>query len=377
MIAHTASTSTSVHAEDDAALVLAARAGDRRAFAALLVRHRPLALVLARRLVGPTLAEDVVQEAALQAYLGLDRLRAPARFGAWLCGIALNIGRLWLRDGRAGGWDIVELSGGTLVSEPIAPEPGPAARAEAAELAEQVRAAVASLPPGQRGAVVLFYLAGLSHAEVAASLGVPRSAVKMRLHKARARLRAHLASLQEEPMTQTQIQTAAQFTPVRVYDVLRQPATDDRPVPRFVIRLEEVGGERRFDIFVGRYEGEALASALGRVSLPRPLTYTFTANLLRAAGARLREARIIRLEAQTFYAQAVLDRPAGVQTIDARPSDAINLAIEMGAPITVSEEVFEALHAGQPLTIAEGAIGLEALLEELRSNLAQQRPVSP
>ena len=369
-----------LHAADDAALVLAARGGDRLAFGALLARHQPLALTLARRMVGPALAEDVVQEAALQAYLGLDRLRAPARFGAWLCGIALNTGRLWLRDGRAGGWGMTELRGGTLVSEPIAPEPGPAAQAEAAELAEQVRVAVASLPPGQRGAVVLFYLAGLSHAEVAASLGVPRSAVKMRLHKARARLRSYLASFQkEEPMTHTQTQTAAPFTPVRVYDVLRQPATDAQPVPRFVIRLEEVGGTRRFDIFIGRYEGEALASALGRVSLPRPLTYTFTASLLRAAGARLREVRIIRLEAQTFYAQAVLDGLGGVQTIDARPSDAINLAIEMGAPITVSAEVFEALRAGQPPTIAEGAIGLEALLEELRSNLAlaQQRPTSP
>jgi len=362
------------HPEEDAALVDAARAGDRQAFSRLLVRHQPLALVLARRMLGPALAEDVVQEAALHAYLGLARLRTPARFGAWLCGIALNTCRLWLRDGRAAGWSIDDVLGGRLVPEPVAPEPGPAACLEAVELAEQVRSAVASLPRGQRSAVALFYLAGLSQAEVAAALGIPPTAVKMRLHKARARLRARLASLQEDPPMPIQEQ---QLTDVRVYDVLRQPATDGRPVPRFVIRLEEVNGERRFDIFVGRYEGEALASALGRVSLPRPLTYTFTASLLRAAGARLREARISRLEAQTFYAQAVLDGPAGVQTIDARPSDAINLAVEMGAPIRVADEVFASVEAGRPPTIDEGAVGLEALLDELRTNLAEQRPFSP
>jgi bifunctional DNase/RNase len=169
------------------------------------------------------------------------------------------------------------------------------------------------------------------------------------------------------------IQTEPQLVEVRVYDVLRQPATDDRPLPRFVIRLEEVEGERRFDIFVGRFEGEALTGALGQIRLPRPLTYTFTANLLRAAGIRVREARINRLEAKTFYAQAVIEGPSGVQVVDARPSDAINLAVEMGAPIYVAAETFETVLSRPPIEIAEGSIGLEALLAELRHNLELQR----
>jgi RNA polymerase sigma-70 factor (ECF subfamily) len=358
---------------DDAALALRARGGDRAAFGELLVRHRPLALALARRMLGPSLAEDVAQEAALQAYLHLDSLRQPARFGAWLGGIALNVCRLWLRDGRHSGWSIDDVLGGRLAPEPVEPEPGPAARAEAADLADQVRRAVAHLPRGQRSAVVLFYLDGLSQAEVAASLGIPLTAVKMRLHKARAALRRQLACLGTNHEEDSVIQTEPQLVEVRVYDVLRLPATEDRPLPRFAIRLEEVEGDRRFDIFVGRFEGEALSSALGRIQLPRPLTYAFTANLLRAAGARLREARINRLEAKTFYAQAVIEGPTGLQLVDARPSDAINLAVETGAPIYVAAETFDQVVSGPPVEIAEGAVGLEALLAELRTNLELQR----
>ena len=83
----------------DAGLVLAARAGNRTSLGELLGRHRPLTLTMCRRVLGsPQLAEDAVQEACLQAILGLDGLREPQRFGPWLVGIALNVCRHWLRQ---------------------------------------------------------------------------------------------------------------------------------------------------------------------------------------------------------------------------------------------------------------------------------------
>src|SRR5438067_11946365 len=85
----------------DQLLVAAALGGDRGAFARLVDRARPRTHALARRRLGDAAeAEGVVQEAVLRAYLALGDLREPARFGAWLCGIALNLGRMRLRGAR-------------------------------------------------------------------------------------------------------------------------------------------------------------------------------------------------------------------------------------------------------------------------------------
>jgi DNA-directed RNA polymerase specialized sigma24 family protein len=82
----------------DADLVAAVLAGDREAFGPLLARWQPSVLGLCRRLLGPgPLAEDVAQEAAVAAFVGLARLADPARFGAWLHAIAANQARMALR----------------------------------------------------------------------------------------------------------------------------------------------------------------------------------------------------------------------------------------------------------------------------------------
>src|SRR5262245_31242915 len=86
---------------DDDALVARTLAGEREAFGPLLLRYYPSVLRLCQRLLGPSPAsQDVAQEAALQAFLGLARLDAPDRFGAWLHAIAANLARMELRRRR-------------------------------------------------------------------------------------------------------------------------------------------------------------------------------------------------------------------------------------------------------------------------------------
>jgi DNA-directed RNA polymerase specialized sigma24 family protein len=104
----------------DEALVADARAGDRDAFAKLVVRHHRLLLLLCERTLGNTgLADDAAQEAVLQALLGLDRLKRPAKFGAWLAGIGLNVCRRWLRARAATSFSLDGLLGGQRVDQAV------------------------------------------------------------------------------------------------------------------------------------------------------------------------------------------------------------------------------------------------------------------
>ena len=80
----------------DDKLVAAALAGDMAAFAALVKGNRARVEAVVERMIGEE-AEDIVQEALLRAYLGLSQLRDPARFDAWLCGIAVNLAKMRLR----------------------------------------------------------------------------------------------------------------------------------------------------------------------------------------------------------------------------------------------------------------------------------------
>jgi DNA-directed RNA polymerase specialized sigma24 family protein len=87
--------------QPDADLVGAALGGTREALAELVGRHWDTAVFLAARVLGSAeLARDAAQEAAIAAMTDLGRLRSPDRFGAWFCGIALNVARRWRRQLR-------------------------------------------------------------------------------------------------------------------------------------------------------------------------------------------------------------------------------------------------------------------------------------
>jgi RNA polymerase sigma factor (sigma-70 family) len=308
--------------------------GSRGALAELLARHWDTAVFLAARVLRSTeLARDAAQEAAIAAMTDLGRLRTPERFGAWFCGITLNVARRWLRQIRP------ELPG--LPPDQASPAPGPAEVAESAEVSARVRGAIAALPAGQRDAVRLFYLQGLSHAEVATELGVSVGAVKSRLHQARAALAPRLAQVIDIPKEKSMPQTSAmEWVDASVTEVRRSEG-EDLLGRKYVMILAERDGGRRLPMWIGPAEASALAMALESAETPRPFTYKMAAGLVEAAGSAISEVRITRLMAQVFYAAVIVRGPAGTREVDSRPSDAVNLAIVTGAPIRVDSELFD------------------------------------
>ena len=319
----------------------AARQGDEAAFAELVARHYEPLVASCRRLLGDTdLARDAAQEAALRALLGLDRLRDDERFGAWLIGIGLNVGRSLLGGRRSRARSLEALRQDAGGAEPVATDPEPVDTIVADDLAARVRAAIAALPAGQRRAVALFYLAGLTHAEIAEEVGTRPGAVKTRLYNARRSLRASLRDTYEEYVDMTN--QTAELIPMHVAE-LRRTAPTDSGAERHIVFLTD-DGDRRLAIWIGAAEATALAVILEDVELPRPGVYQFAAALLAGAGGRLREVRVTELTRSTFYAHVILTDGT---SIDARPSDALTLALVTGVPIYVAAGVLEQAAAYQ------------------------------
>ena len=175
---------------DDSGLVREAGRGSREAYETLFERYRDGVGRTAYLLIGdPDLAQDVAQEAFLIGWRDLRRLRDPARFQAWVTGIAVNLCRK-----RRGS---VRIMPGPPVS-PTRAEPEPDPQTSEAEVRLAVLQAIGRLPRRLREAVVLRYYGDLSETEMGAALGIPAGTVKSRLARARDLLAAALESLMEE-----------------------------------------------------------------------------------------------------------------------------------------------------------------------------------
>lgn len=105
----------------------------------------------------------------------------------------------------------------------------------------------------------------------------------------------------------------------------------------YALILQESDGQRRLPIVIGAFEAQAIALEMEGIRPPRPMTHDLMKNSLETLGASLVEVIINDLNDGTFYAQLILDTTS--VEIDARPSDAIALAVRFQAPIYVSEEV--------------------------------------
>ena len=115
---------------------------------------------------------------------------------------------------------------------------------------------------------------------------------------------------------------------------------DEGSVCEFVV-LDELGGDRHLLIHIGSAEAFALAASLGDMQWGRPMTYQFMAELVRSLGGRIREIRLDGLVAGAYAATVEAEGPQGVELVDARSSDALNLAVLTGAPVLVALEMLE------------------------------------
>lgn len=178
------------------ALVEAARDGDPLAFEEIVRRTHADTFALARRLVSnDDDALDVVQDTYLRAYRSLKKFRGDAQLSTWLYRITANCASTYLGKRRRHQHE--ELLDDLTVVD-TRPENDPATAADSSTLRDRLEAAIAELPPRLRAVVVLRDMYDLNHAEIAEELGISESAAKVRLHRARRRLRTQVFPLRTD-----------------------------------------------------------------------------------------------------------------------------------------------------------------------------------
>jgi len=177
--------------QPDAALVTAARSGDRQAFGVLVRRYQPLVCAIAySRLEDFDSALDVAQDAFLVSFETLPRLRSADKFAPWLRRITQRLCSRWLRSERYRRALKRELRTHSSSQQPIPPDD----LAHAHETSALLKRAMNHLSPALREVLLLHYFHGQSHAETAQILGITYAAVGKRVERAKRAVRQFLTS---------------------------------------------------------------------------------------------------------------------------------------------------------------------------------------
>ncbi|MCK5188248.1 MAG: bifunctional nuclease family protein [Deltaproteobacteria bacterium] len=106
-----------------------------------------------------------------------------------------------------------------------------------------------------------------------------------------------------------------------------------------MVFLEEINGKRILPIWIGIFEANAIALELRKISTARPMTHDLILNIIKGLEAEATKVVVTELKDNTFYAIIHINCREGEVEIDSRPSDAIAVALRVGTPIYVNEEV--------------------------------------
>ncbi|MGH9606704.1 MAG: bifunctional nuclease family protein [Terracidiphilus sp.] len=123
---------------------------------------------------------------------------------------------------------------------------------------------------------------------------------------------------------------------VRIRGLMMDPASN---MP--IVVLKDIGSETVMPIWVGIFEANAIAIEIEKMAAPRPMTHDLTRNLIRHLNARLERVVITEIRDETFFAVLWLRQGEEPVAVDARPSDAIALALRADCPIFVEEHVMQ------------------------------------
>jgi RNA polymerase sigma-70 factor (ECF subfamily) len=181
--------------QDDRALVLMARNGDRDAFSELIGRHQRRVWMVCRQYVGADEADAVAQDSLVKAYTSLGSFDSRSAFTTWLTRIAINTCLDALRRARREGLRVIAAGADDAVADVVDDDIDPEKRSIQRQAVDRLRECEAKLPERQREIFRLRFYAEMNLDEIAAALSVHVGTVKTQLHRAVHRLRRELGDV--------------------------------------------------------------------------------------------------------------------------------------------------------------------------------------
>jgi len=131
-----------------------------------------------------------------------------------------------------------------------------------------------------------------------------------------------------------------------------------------VVLVRPKGSDLAVPIFIGQLETQSILIGMGNVDVPRPLTHDLALSLIRNLGAEVSRIEINDLHEGTFFARIALVMEGRDIVVDARPSDAIGIAVRAGCPVFIAESVVEEAGISVNLVNAQSSGGGESSDEE-------------
>ncbi|WP_220199367.1 bifunctional nuclease domain-containing protein [Ktedonospora formicarum] len=354
----------------DAQLVARARADDTYAFQLLIERYQAMAFYLAQHYIGETeTARELVQDAFLQAYLSLDRLRDAARFKSWLYGIVLNTCRNWRRVhlDRTLSLDAQTMLFEDSYSDSLCLDPQEIV--EERELQQLLRVAVGTLTPKNQVVAYLFYYEDMSVQEIARRLNIAQTTVKNRLHKGRqqllAQLQMHYPEIVRLTTSRRKKKTMLSLKLVKVLSK-KQRFSSDTTIILLDEQKQRIWMPRIFEYVQPR---DQMLLPLDDAVIVDPSTTNFLVDMIRTLQGKVEEVVIDTLYEDLLYARVRLSGQRGRHTIKARLQDALPLALRDHCPIVVAEEILDL----QAIELAEYGETLQQRLAAIEE-IAEQNP---
>ncbi len=306
--------------------------GDKQAFSALGEHYYSDCFNKAKSILGDeSLAQDVAQISLLQAYRGQGKLQDTDRFKSWLLGIVRNISHNYLRQKKQTFFSLDDLPSSLSV--------GLDEKAE--HLGELMTTAIQALEPHYRDVITAFYYDGLGLSEIALRQQISPETAKVRLYRGRQMLKAKLSTHEDlyyYYRKLTKKETMKKLTIADVY--LKENGSAG-------LLLQSEDGEYFLPIIIGFFEVKAIFIGLQGIKTGRPMSHDLTVSILESTGTILDKVCINKLAEGVFYAYLAIKHGGKTVQIDARPSDAVALAVRLNTPIFVAEEVLD--EAGIPI----------------------------